>query len=239
MKRALLIILFSAIMLTTLMGCNWQTPYIPEQSLSAEQKEEIKNILLTIEVSWSADVKYKPEYADQFENRELAQHVLDGFKNAIRWYKIIKDNLYEYSDGTVRIGFNAQLAYEPGWTVVNMNIVDDREPGVTYYIDAMDDYKSDYRFDDRKGLNNFEVYLIDLLENISSDFWSVGYWSDRRISIEESMREAQEQNERLGITAELLTENQKTEYSICQNIGLDIQILEDDLIELASYFSIS
>lgn len=120
----------------------------------------------------------------------------------------------------------------------NYQIVDDRKYGVTYFRDAMKYYRADSKFADRKGLNGFEVYLLDLLESAAINIRSIGYSSDRRIDLENIIQEAKEKDEKLGISAEPLNEHQQTEYSVCRYIGNDIDRLEKNLIELASYFDI-
>ena len=238
MKRVIPFILAVLTFVGLLAGCGGGTAaYTPEHTLSPEALEELKNNITTMDIEINAvglptGVKYKSEYSDMFENRELAEHVLKGFKTGFYWYQVIKNNLYQYPDGTVRINFSQSILYYAD------DIPEDHHYDIEVFEDAMYGYKSDYRFDDREGLNGFEVYLVDLLEGTATNVWWIGYMSNRRVELEQYMQEAQQKDEKLGITTEALGESAKTEYEISKRLGSDIQTLEDQLTELAMYFDI-
>lgn len=237
MKRVIPLILAMLTLVGLMTGCGGTAVYTPENTLSPEDLAELKSNITSMNIQTNAvglptGVKYKSEYSDMFENRDLAEHVLNGFKTGFYWYRVIKNNLYEYPDGTVRINFSKSILY------YRDDIPEDNRDEVEVFEDAMYGYKSDYRFDHGKGLNGFEVYLVDLLEDTAANIWCIGYDSNRRVELEQYIQEAQQKDEKMGISTEALNEHQQTEYELSKRVGSNIQMLEDQLTELATYFDI-
>ena len=167
-----------------------------------------------------------------FENQDLAEHALEAFETGFYWYQAIKNNLYHYEDGTVRINFSKTILY------YRDDIPEFHSYAIDTFEDAMDQYSSGNRFDDQEGLNAFEKYLLDLSESIATSVWIIGYDSNRRVELERYIQEAQKKDEQLGITTEALDEDQQAEYEASKRVGSEIQILENQLTELAMYFDI-